>query len=94
MTERWQSVRRITSAAAYVAAAVAWLCVVLGVVIGRVIIRETAAGRLAQQIDRLPPLLAKPVFILCWCVFFLGWTVLLFLGLKRLFRRAGDNISH
>jgi hypothetical protein len=89
VTERWQSVRRITPTAAYVTTGVAWLCVVLKVVIGNVIIRETSAGRLAQQIDRLPPLLAGPVFVLCWGVFFLGWTVLLFLGLKRLLR---DNL--
>lgn len=93
MTERWQSVRRVTTTAVYVTTGVAWLCVVLWVVIGNVIIRETPVGRLAQQFDRLPPLLAKPVFILCWCVFFLGWTVLLFLGLKRLFRHAGDSVS-
>jgi hypothetical protein len=62
-------------------------------VIGNVIIRETAAGRLAREIDRLPPVLARPIFILCWSVFFLGWTVLLFLGLKRLFYRTGDSVS-
>ena len=88
-----RSFRRVTSAPAFVAVGVAWGTAVLYVVFANVIVRETAAGRLAQQIDRLPPLLARPIFILCWGVFFLGWTVPLALGLQRLFRRTGDDIA-
>ena len=62
MIERWQSVRRTTPTAVYVATGVSWLAAVFWVVIGNVIVRETPAGKLAQQIDRLPPLLAKPNF--------------------------------
>ncbi len=94
MTERCRTVRGVTSAPAYVAAGLAWLAAVLYVVIGNVIVRETPAGRLAQQIDRLPSFLAKPVFILCWCLFFLGWTVPLSFGIKRFFRRTGHDLPH
>jgi hypothetical protein len=91
--ERWQSVRRTTPTAVYVATGVSWLAAVFWVVIGNVIVRETLAGKLAQQIDRLPPLLAKPIFVLCWGLFFLGWTVPLVFGVRRVFRRTGDGVS-
>jgi hypothetical protein len=94
MTGRWRTVRGVTSAPAYVAAGLIWLAAVLYGVIGNFIVRETAAGRLAQQIDRLPSFLAKPVFILCWCLFFLGWTVPLSFGIKRLFRCRRHDLPH
>ena len=93
MTDRWRTVRYVTSAPVYVAVGVAWLAAVLYVVVGNVVVRETVVGNLAQQIDRLPPFLAKLAFIACWCVFFLGWTVPLSFGVKRLFRRAGNDDS-
>jgi hypothetical protein len=93
MTNRWQIIRRVTSAPAYMAVGLAWLTVVLYVIIGNVIVRESMAGGLAQQIDRLPPFLAKPVFILCWSLFFLGWIIPLSFGIKRLFRRTVDGVS-
>jgi hypothetical protein len=91
--DRWESVRRMTITGVYVATGVTWLAVVLWVVVGNVIVRGTAAGKLAQQIDRLPPLLAKLIFLLCWGMFFLGWIIPLALGVKRLFPRAGDQAS-
>jgi hypothetical protein len=96
MTERSESSGQITSAPVYVAIGVAWFVGVVWVVIGNIIVRETPVGRLAYQIDRLPPLLARPVFVLCWCLFFLGWIVPLIFGAKRLFReskKTGGNGS-
>ena len=77
MIERWQSVRRTTSTAVYVATGVGWLAAVFWVV----------------MIDRLPPLLAKPIFVVCWGLFFLGWTVPLVFGVRRVFRRVGGGVS-
>jgi len=91
VTDRWRSVRRITATALYVASGVAWFALVLWVVLGRVIVRETAAGRLAQLIDRLPSLLAKSIFVFCWGLFLLGWTVPLVFGARRVFRRVAGN---
>jgi hypothetical protein len=92
--ETWQSIRRVTIAPTYIAVALGWLAVILWVVIGKVIVRETTVGgALAQQIERLPPFVARPVFTTLWFVFFLGWIVPLAFGIKRLFRRAGNSAS-
>jgi hypothetical protein len=64
-----------------------WLYAVLYVILGKVILRETTLGKLAEQIDRLPPGLATPIFVLFWCVFLFGWSVPVALGLIRLFRK-------
>ena len=84
MAEIWRTVRRLKSVYAYLVTGIAWFTAVLYVVLGNVIIRETPVGRLAAHIDRLPPSISKPTFVLGWCLFFLGWIVPLALGLKRL----------
>ena len=73
MKKSWRTIHNAMLAPAYMAIGFAWLAVILHVVIGRVIVRETTAGGfLAQQIERLPSSLAKPVFTLLWYLFFLG----------------------
>ena len=92
MTEKWQGTRRITLTAVCFATGVVWLAAVLWVVVGNVIIRETALGSVALQFDRLPLLLAKPILVLCWCLFFLGWAIPLVVSVRRIFRRVGKCI--
>jgi hypothetical protein len=92
MKESRQTIRRTMSASVFVAAGLAWLAVVLYMIIGKVIARETnAGGLLAHQIDKLPLFLAKPAYIVLWSLFFLGWIVPLVMGIKRIFRRTGDD---
>ena len=64
-----------------------WLAFVLWVVLANVILRETHLGIVAQFLDRLPPAISAPLFILLWAVFLLGWAVLIGFGLKPLLRR-------
>jgi hypothetical protein len=91
MTEKWPTAHLKTPL--YVAVGITWLGVILWVLIGNVIIRETAVGKVAREMDRLPQSVAKPAFVLCWCLFFLGWTVPMFFGIKRLFRRTEGDVS-
>jgi hypothetical protein len=87
-----QTIRRVTSAPVAIAISLTWLAAVLYIVIGKVIVREaTMGGILARQIDKLPLLLAKPVYVVLWYLFFLGWIVPLALGIKRLLRRTGHD---
>jgi hypothetical protein len=94
MTENQRMVRRVTFAPVYMAVSLAWLASVLYVVIGNVVFRDTKLGVLAQQIERLPSFVSKPTFILCWCLFFLGWIIPLALGIRRLFRHPGHDLVH
>jgi threonine/homoserine/homoserine lactone efflux protein len=64
-----------------------WLAVVVWVVVSSVILRETRLGALAQFLDRFPPVVGTPIFILLWAIFFLGWAVLVGFGLRPLLRR-------
>ena len=75
-----------------IAAGAVWLYAALYVIVGKIILRETALGKLAGQIDRLPPALAAPIFVVSWCVFLLGWSIPVALGLIRLFRKPGTSI--
>lgn len=84
----------VTLGPAYIGVGVLWLTLVLYVVIGGVIVRQTTAGSLAQWMDRLPPPIAKLAFVLCWCVFFLGWIVPLAVGLRHVFDHARENVRH
>jgi hypothetical protein len=88
VAQKWTAIRRIIQGPLKVAIGLVWLVLVLHMVIGRVIVRESSLGWLAVQIDRLPPLFARPIFVALWCLFLLGWTVPLFLGVKHLFRRT------
>jgi hypothetical protein len=88
MPTRWQTFRRLIYAPLGVAIALTWLAVILHIVIGEVTVRETTVGGfLARQIDRLPTIVARPIYTTLWFSLFLGWIVPLFLGLRRLFRR-------
>jgi len=92
MVERRPTVRRVIYAPLGVAIGLTWLAVILHVVIGEVTVRATTVGGLlARQIDKLPPLLARPLYTILWFSFFLGWIVPLFLGLKRLFRESENR---
>lgn len=86
MAGDFQSLRRGMLTPVYVAFGLVWLSIALYVLLANVIVRETAAGKLAAELDKLPPLLAKPISIALWCVFLLGWAVPLFVGIRRLFR--------
>jgi hypothetical protein len=95
VAERRQNVQRAIYAPLGVAIGLAWLAVILNVVIGEVTVRATTVGGvLAQQIDRLPSFLARPIYTILWFLFFLGWIVPLFLGLKWLFRRTEGDVAH
>lgn len=95
MAERCQAVRRTIYAPLGVAIGLTWFAVILHVVIGEVTVRATRAGEvLAQQIDKLPSFLARPIFTTLWFLFFLGWILPLVLGLKRLFRRTEGDAAH
>ena len=93
MSQESRMTRRITLAVTYLALGFAWFVAVLYVILGNVIIRDTALGSFANQIDRLPIWLAKFVFILCWSLFFLGWTYPLFFGFRRLFQRSSGKVE-
>jgi hypothetical protein len=84
-----RTVRWTFFSSACIGAGVAWLFAVLYVIVGGVILRETALGKLAEQIDRLPPWVATPIFVLSWCVFFFGWSIPVAMGVMALFRRRG-----
>jgi len=95
VAERRQTVRRVIYAPLAVAIGLTWLAVILHVVIGEITVRATTVGGfLAQQIDKLPSFLARPIYTILWFLFFLGWIVPLFLGLKRLFRRTEVDVAH
>ena len=93
MTERSRSFNRVMSAPAFVGLGFAWFAAVLYLLLGHVIVRQTALGSVAKQLDRLPMWLANVVYILCWLLFLLGWIVPLFFGFKRLLRRTGKDVS-
>jgi hypothetical protein len=64
-----------------------WLGFALWIVSSNVILRETRLGFVAQRLDKLPPVIGTPIFILLWVTLLLGWVVLLGFGLRPLLRR-------
>lgn len=95
MAEGWHSVRRAAGAPLGVALGFTWLTLIVHVVIEEVAVRATTAGGiLAQQIDKLPLFLARPIYTILWFFFFLGWIVSLFLGLKWLFDSTESHSVH
>jgi|HubBroStandDraft_6_1064221.scaffolds.fasta_scaffold656189_2 hypothetical protein len=64
-----------------------WFAFALWVVASNVILRETRLGVVAQLLDRLPPVVGNPIFILFWAILLLGWTGLIGFGLRPLVRR-------
>ena len=63
-----------------------WLAVAVYLMVGDVIVRETRLAAIAQFLDRLPPKIAHPMFLLLWVIVLLGWTVPLIVGFRLLFR--------
>jgi hypothetical protein len=63
-----------------------WLAVVLWVVLSNVILRETHLGIIASILDKLPPAVGVPLFVLFWAVFLIGWAVLVGFGLRPMLR--------
>jgi hypothetical protein len=52
-----------------------WLAVAVWVVFSDVILRETRIGVVAQFLDKVPPSVGKPIFLLSWAILLLGWMV-------------------
>lgn len=92
--ERSQTVSRVTLAVTYVGAGLVWLAVVLYVILGNIILRETPIGKLAQEVDRLPMFVAKPFFIASWFLFLLGWLAPLSAGFRVLLRGRKAKVSN
>ena len=66
-----------------------WLALALWVVFSSLILRETRLGVVAQLLDKLPPVVGTPIFILLWAILLLGWAVLVGFGLRPLLPRQG-----
>lgn len=67
-----------------------WLTFALWVVVSGAILRETRLGVLAQLLDRLPPVVGTPLFILFWVIFLFGWSVLFGIGLRPILRISSN----
>ena len=77
---------------AMVAAGFVWLSAVLWFVISNTVGREIRAiGITAEFLDKLPPAVSTPIFILLWFVFLLGWILLFIFGVKPLLRRNSKH---
>lgn len=63
-----------------------WLGVLIFVLTGNVILRETPLGVIARVFDRLPSPLQGIVFLACWGIFILGWIVPVIYSLRLLAR--------
>ena len=73
-----------TRAFALLAIAVAWLAADLYLMLGKVVLRETRLGAIAQFLDRLPQWASNPAFLCLWGILLLGWTVPLIVGFRLL----------
>jgi hypothetical protein len=63
-----------------------WLAADVYLIVGNVILRETRLAGVARSLDRMPSLIANPIFFLLWIVTLLGWSVPLALGFRGLFQ--------
>ena len=68
-----------------------WLAAALWMMVNNVILRETRLGAIATFLDRLPPAIGNPIFLLLWLAVLFGWAVPLVLGVKRLLRPKPSN---
>jgi hypothetical protein len=69
-----------------------WFGLVVFVARSNFIFRETPLGGIARAMDKLPSPLQNVLFLACWAIFFLGWTVPIFCSV-RLFLRAEKRES-
>ena len=76
-----------TKAYALTVAGGLWFGIVVFVVTGHVIMRATAVGIIATDVDMLPSRIREIVFFLLWVLFGLGWTAPIFYALRLLWRR-------
>jgi hypothetical protein len=67
-----------------------WLATDASIMVGHVILRETRLGVIAQILEKLPPVVADPVFLLLDAVLLLGWTVPLILGFQLLRKKYSN----
>ena len=68
-----------------------WLALALWFLSSNVILRDTRLGLVAQLLDKLPPVIGTPIFILLWIILLLGWAVLVGLGLRPIVRKQNSN---
>ena len=69
---------------ALVSLGLVWLAVDVNLMVGNVALRETRLGAIARLLDKMPSIIANPVFILMWAIMLLGWSVPLVLGFRWL----------
>jgi hypothetical protein len=69
---------------ALVSLGLVWLAAVLNLMVGNVILRETRLGPIARFLDKMPTVIANPIFLLLWAIVLLGWSVPLVLGFRWL----------
>ena len=67
-----------------VALGLVWLVVDVYLVIGNAVLRETRLGVIARFLDRMPAMIANPIFRLLWAIVLLGWGLPLVLGFRWL----------
>jgi hypothetical protein len=68
-----------------------WLAADVCLVVSNLILRETPIGVIATFLDKLPPAVGTPIFILLWIALLFGWVILIGLGVSPLFRRRKAN---
>jgi hypothetical protein len=69
---------------ALVGLGVVWLAADAYLIVENVVLRETRLVAIARFLDKMPSLIANPIFILMWAVMLLGWSVPLVLGFRWL----------
>ena len=72
-------------------AGLGWLAADVCLVVSNLILRETSIGGIATFLDKLPPAVGAPIFILLWIALLFGWVILIGLAAKPLFRRRKAN---
>lgn len=71
-----------------IASGLLWLAAVVWLINANTIAREIRPiGAIAEFLDKLPPVVGGPIFLLLWLVFLLGWIAPLTLGVRPMFRR-------
>jgi hypothetical protein len=64
-----------------------WLAVDLGLIFSNIILRGLPLLRdIAEFLDKLPPRIGTPVFILLWNILLFGWLIPLVLAIRAILR--------